>query len=172
MPDWLRDLFDWIGAIGDVGAIIAYTYGFWALWRARSAYLQRKRLLEKVGAEGTVAISIGIGVDIRADVEAFLGKQHPGVPLAYSFHQPGVVSAQAVPQLVQSIRAKMQPTVSSGQVRRALLFYGGPTSVAMALGAIFDNWVPVEVYQYNPSTKSYEHHFTLDLETVKGVRPL
>lgn len=172
MPVWLRSTLDWIGGVGDVGAIAAYVYGFLALWRARSRYLKRKALLDRVTAEGTVAVSIGIGVDIKSAVAAFLASHHAGVPLAYSYHRPGIVEATDVGSVIRDIRDGLQPTVSSGVVRRALVFYGGPSSVAMALGAIFDNWVPVEVYQFNSKNRTYEHHITLDLETVKGIGPV
>lgn len=172
MPVWLQHSLDWIGGVGDVGAIAAYAYGFYALWRARSGYLQRKRLMETMNVEGTVAISIGVGVEMEAAVRAHISKRHSGVPLAFSFHQAGVVPASDVAALVRRIRDDLRPTVSSGLVRRALMFYGGPYSVAMALGAIFDNWVPVEVYQYNSKNQEYEHTFTLDLETVKGIGPV
>jgi len=152
--------------------MVAYAYGVWALMTARSSYVKRRRLLERISTDGTVAVSVGVGRGIGNDVSAFLTERYDGVNLVCNIVQEGNVPVNEIPALIRRIRNELQSTVDAGSVKRALFFYGGPYSVAMALGAIFDNWVPVEVFQYDQDRRTYVHAFTLDRETVKGIGPV
>jgi len=47
---------------------------------------------------------------------------------------------------------------------------GTQRAAAVAVsGAPFDNWVSVEVFLRDTGRATYEHAYTLDAETVKGV---
>lgn len=37
------------------------------------------------------------------------------------------------------------------------LFISGPMQAAMMIGAIFDNWIPVKIYNMNPQSRQYEY---------------
>jgi len=169
MFGWLERIAEPAGTIGDLIAFGAYIYGFLALLRARSRYLERRRLLDVVPPDGTVAVSIGVGLTVKADVERYLRERFPSVPVAVDYHRPGVVSAPDFPKVIREIRDAMQAAMSTGTIRKAMLFYGGPSAIMAALGALADNWVPVDVFQLNQKSRDYEYTFTLDLETVKGL---
>ena len=47
------------------------------------------------------------------------------------------------------------------------LFYKGPVTMAMAIGAVTDNWVPIKVYEYTQG--AYRLNLVLEKETVKGL---
>lgn len=47
------------------------------------------------------------------------------------------------------------------------MFYKGPVTLAMGVGAILDNWIPIKVYQYSDGT--YKKDFVLEKGTVLGL---
>ncbi len=49
------------------------------------------------------------------------------------------------------------------------LFYKGPVSLAAGIGAVFDNWVPVHLYEFKDGT--YHRALTIEKESVRGLLP-
>ena len=49
------------------------------------------------------------------------------------------------------------------------LFYKGPVSFAAGVGAVFDNWAPVHLYEFKDGT--YHKALTIEKESVRGLLP-
>jgi hypothetical protein len=47
------------------------------------------------------------------------------------------------------------------------IYYQGPVTFAMALGAMFDNWVPVKIYAFRDG----RYHLDLALTTETFIAP-
>jgi len=60
------------------------------------------------------------------------------------------------PEFVMSLKKKRRFFQASGATE-ILLFISGPMQAAVMIGAIFDNWIPVKVYNFNPNTRKYEY---------------
>ena len=55
-----------------------------------------------------------------------------------------------------------------GDIRELHLFYGGPYAIAVGIGAIVDNWIPVHIHMYNQKESKYELAYILSAELIKG----
>jgi hypothetical protein len=173
--DWLRQLGNSAGWFANLIQIGAVAYVVVGLWRARRAYLRRRRMLELKPVEGAVAFAVGVGTHIEAPVTQFLVRRfgteagQPKVPLVKSYDKAGFIPTGNFLNIIREIRDDIDELRRRGDIREVHLFYAGPYAIAAGIGAIVDNWVPVHVYMYNNKTSEYEMAFTLSAETVKGI---
>jgi len=164
--DWLLNLI----------AIGAYIFSFGVLVREALRLRRLRKLKELRPSEGAIGLAIGVGVSVTEDARLYLrshfGEEPNGdlkVPLLMTYSKMGYFTKKELLDIIKEIRDKIRRLMIVGGVREVHLFYGGPLSVAAALGAIVDNWVPVKWYAHSKSTGEYEYFFTLDVETIKGL---
>jgi hypothetical protein len=158
-----------VGLSADVLGLAAFSVSAYLYWRLRSKYARAMKARAAIAADGTAAVAIGIGTSIAPDVRRYLQQHYPGVHLAVDYYREGMIRGPEYLDAIRAVRDELRHMMEVGPVRRVLLFYGGPYAPAVAIGALFDNWVPVEVFQRDTGRATYEHAYTLDAETVKGV---
>jgi hypothetical protein len=175
------DLVEWIKTTGNnwswLANILQIVSVIWVLIsfsQAKYAYNRRRKLLELQPSEGAVAVAIGVGTDIEASVRSFL-EEHFGssegkskVPLIKSYYRKGFIRATDFSSILIGIRDDMDELRRSGDIRELHLFYGGPYAIAVGIGAIVDNWIPVHVHMYNQKESKYELAYILSAELIKG----
>ncbi len=110
--------------------------------------------------------AIGIGGDIIGQVESFL-KANDLAHIPVEKHvEDGFLPAGKYYNVLSDL-LKIKNRLTQAGVTEVLVFYRGPVSLAMGIGSIFDNWVPVKVYEFKEGT--YHLNFVLDKETVIGL---
>ena len=72
----------------------------------------------------------------------------------------GLLPARKFYRLLGKLQEIKQELTDLG-VTEVHLFFRGPVTLAMGIGSLLDNWVPVKVYELNKSTGTYEFDFTL-----------
>jgi hypothetical protein len=152
-----------------VGVFVA---GFLFSYCVRRPYrwIKRKILIRKSPSSNAVAIVVGIGgkLDPKPPAEEYLNKHCPKVPILVEYRKPGFLSPDEIIGAVENVRDAVADLQSSRRyISEVLLFYAGPISVALAIGAMFANWVPVRVFQFNDG--KYSVQYILNRSLIKGV---
>ncbi len=175
MFEWLHNTGDsiaWLANILGVLQVVGVIWAIVAFLRARGEYRRRNKMLQVKPADGSVAISIGVGTHIAASVQGFL-ESHFGIvegkariPLVVSYDKTGHLPPADFLMVLHEIRRDIDELRKKSDIREVHLFYGGPYALAAGIGALLDNWVPVQVYMWE--NKGYVRAFTLSAETIKG----
>jgi hypothetical protein len=111
-----------------------------------------------------IAIAIGLGGSIQGAVMKWLYDFQRPMPVRdYSIE--GFVPEQRFGEVIREFNA-IKAELTDGGVTEVHLFYKGPVTLAMALGAILSNWVPLHVYAF--AEGSYRREITFDKKTVRG----
>jgi hypothetical protein len=121
-------------------SIAAFVWGFLRHRR------RRRRLAAIAGATArpqAFALAIGGGTIERAVADFLAGAYPHPIPLEEIAF--GEVSAQNVHRLLEQVRRAKERFQSDG-VTELHLFLKAPVALGAAIGAIFDNWVPVKLY--------------------------
>lgn len=174
MFDLIKKLGESLGWLANLFQVAGVLYLAVDLWRLRVKYKRRTRMLTLKPAQGAVALAVGVGTHIEAPVTKFLQQRfgsddgRPKVPLVASFSESGFVPTTKFFDILRRIRDDVDELRKRGDIREVHFFYAGPYAIAVGVGAIVDNWVPVHVYMYNSKTSDYELAFTLSAETTKG----
>lgn len=158
-------LRDWIGFVADLIAIGTLLFTLVVLWRAKRRLALALKTLQQRSGEAPVGLSIGLGQDIHNAVELHLKEQGLSMPV-YNYHKMGVVPSSQFHSVLRDILEIKQQITRAG-VKEVHLFYMGPVTLSVGLGAVLDNWVPVIVYKF--ANGQYEPEFVLQKETVLGL---
>lgn len=156
------NLLSWLANLIQVGSFVFVLVVF---WKART---ELKRYLQSRGttvSERPCALIIGLGGDITGQVEAFLKDKKWNFPIK-PYIRKGYFSPEEFMPILADLH-KVKDELTQAGVTEVHLFYRGPVTMAMAIGAITDNWVPVKVYDYKDGT--YHYHTTLEKGLVKGL---
>jgi hypothetical protein len=172
MTEWLTALIafgnglDWL--LNIIG-ILGYPVTLFLWLRERHRY---QRLIQKVRfvpAKGVVAVALGVGVPVRAEVEEYLRSHFKSkIPLTLIYEKQGFFSRPDLLIILEDIKNKLRELMETGEVTEVHLFYGGPIFIAAGLGAFLDNWRQVHWYAHSDKA-GYEYAFTLSNETIKGT---
>jgi len=77
----------------------------------------------------------------------------------------GFIPVEQFDQVLQEFR-KVKNELTNEGATEVHLFYKGPVTLAMALGALFSDWVPIKVYAFVDGV--YRLQITLDRRMVRG----
>lgn len=120
---------------------------------------RRLKALASTPSSRPVALAIGLGNSNEGAVRQQLkddGIQMDVIPLT---HQ-GFIKATEYPGLIRELK-EIKSRMSETGVTEVNIYYLGPVTFAMAIGAMFDNWVPVKVYAFRDG----KYHLDLALTT-------
>lgn len=160
----LSHLADLLGVVTAVPFLVTAAY---FASRARR-YRRRLRQLQGVTSAHPVALAVSLaGTRIRPAVEAFCANFTQQVKLV-ELYRPGGLSQAELPRVLLELQALKNRLMDEG-VSEVHLFLSCPLAVACAIGALFDNWVPVKVYQFNQG--QYEFWTTLHGGYVAELGP-
>ena len=135
------------------------------LTRSRRYKKQLKAMEESTG-DFPVAVSIGLsGTELEGQVRQFIKKNFSDMPLRTYAREAGVTK-EVIPSVIQGLK-DLKNELSREGVTEVHLFYSGPVALAIALGDLFNNWVPVKIYHLNRDKGAYEFWTVL----YKGLMP-
>lgn len=81
-----------------------------------------------------------------------------------SIYRSGNLDSSDYHEVLAEVFRRRQ-TLANLHCRRVLLFIGGPLALALGVGSMLDNWVPVLVYQWDAKESTYRYVYTLE----KGI---
>jgi hypothetical protein len=114
-----------------------------------------------------VALVVSLaGTRIRPAVESFCAGLAQPIPL-YDVQRQEHLTQAELPKVLLELHRLKNRLMDDG-VSEVHLFLSCPLAVACAIGALFDNWVPVKVYQFNQG--HYEFWTTLHGGYVLDLR--
>jgi hypothetical protein len=162
--DELSHLADALGVVTALPFLVTSVY---FVSRARR-FRRRLRQLEGVTSGRPIALAVSLaGTRIRSAVEAFCAGLGQSVKLV-EVHRPGGLTQAELSRVLLELQALKNRLMDDG-VSEVHLFLSCPLAVACAIGALFDNWVPVKVYQFNQG--QYEFWTTLHGGYVAELGP-
>lgn len=155
-------ILSWVANLIQIGSFLVVLY---LLWRNSRRLAQRLRELERRVSARPVALAIGLGGGIEGQVQAYLAAQDLEMAVE-SYAREGKVPAEQFSAILRDWQ-KIKDKLTEQGVTEVHLFYKGPVSLAVAIGAITRNWVPVKVY--NLEAEGYRQHLVLYKEAVIGA---
>ena len=159
-------IFDIIGVIADVAGLAALFFTAWVFFQAKRRLSRALQTLQTEYSASPIALAIGIGQDISGAVERYISATDgPDIPVQ-PYVRKGQVPKEEFLMVLQDM-LKIKQDLTAAGVTEVHLFYMGPVSLVIGIGAVFDNWVPVKVYQFANGT--YEPVLVLHKETVLSL---
>ncbi len=165
-----ESFWDLVGAVASIAQILTVTAAMIVIVRAKRRWEQLIKVVE-TPQEGVkaAAIAVGIGGSIEGAVRAYLDKAMPNreIPLV-AVERNHHLKPSECHSVLHELLALKQKLMDKG-VTEVHLFYRGPVTLAMGIGAILDNWVPVAVYELDKESGIYKRVLTLDKGAVYGL---
>lgn len=112
-----------------------------------------------------IALTIGLGGSVQGAVMKWLYDHELQMPVR-DYSVEGFIPPEQFGEIIREFN-NIKAELTRQGVTKVHLFYKGPVTLAMALGSIFSNWVPLEVYAF--SEGSYTLQMTFDRRTVRGL---
>jgi hypothetical protein len=138
-----------------VGTIAAFVFN---LFRYRRKRKELATIAGKAGHPRALALSFG-GGSIEQAVKEYLSTIYPEVNIPVEKYEKDEVTAENIHRYEEAVR-RLKERFQSENVTELHLFMKGPVALALAVGAIFDNWVGVKVY-HSKREGGYESWTTL-----------
>jgi len=102
-------------------------------------------------------LALGLGTDISSRVQGFLRQK--GEPLASLADQvisryvrapegEKFVPREDLPKVIAGLH-ELRKDLEAKNITELFFFYYGPVSLAVAVGRVFSNWVPVKMYNFS-----------------------
>jgi hypothetical protein len=159
---------DWLGLTANIMQIISFipfaVGGVYFFIKGRQLE-RRLRQLATTPTSRPVALAIGLGASDEGVVRQQLkddGLQMEVIPVTHE----GFVKAPDYPRILRELK-ELKSRLSDTGVTEVNIYYQGPVTFAMALGAMFDNWVPVKIYAFRDG----RYHLDLALTTDTFIAP-
>jgi len=154
MPTWLTstDSAVWLW-LDRVSILLSYLVVISIVAFVFNVFRYRRKRKELTEIEGKTALPKALclsfgGGSIKNAVRDYLKETYPDRKIAVSEYKGDEVTPQNVHKHEEGIR-KLKERYQSKGVTELHLFMKGPLGLALAVGAIFDNWVAVKIYQNN-----------------------
>lgn len=156
-----------VGWIANIIQIATAVFAIVVLLSTRRRLTQWMERQKRASGNAPAALAIGLAGGIRGQVEQYLKAQGRDMPIEDLDHAE-FVPMNRYPLLIRDLLKKKDALTKTG-VTELHLFYKGPVSFAAGIGAVFDNWVPVHVYEFKDGT--YHRALTIEKESVRGLLP-
>ncbi len=158
----LERIVSWVANSIQIGSVIFTVVSLWRARRALTRYLEARKTT--VTARPW-ALVISLGSDIQGQVQAYLQDQKLDMPIE-PYVREGYIASESVYKILRDL-VHVKDKLTKAGVTEVYLFYKGPVTLATAIGAVTDNWVPIKVYEYTKG--AYQLTCVLEKETVKGL---
>jgi hypothetical protein len=159
--NWFDNL-GWLANLIEIGSVVFTVVTLWRTRLALSRYLAARKT--KMTARPW-ALVISLGSDILGQVKGYLADEKMDMPIE-SYSREGFISTDEFYPILKSIMMIKDKLTQAGATE-VHLFYKGPVTMATAIGAATDNWIPIKVYEYTQGR--YQLACVLEKETVKGL---
>ncbi len=159
----------WLANLIQIGTAV---FTLFVVWQARRRLKRYAEGMQRRGGTVAIALAIGIGGSIKGAVRSYLDANGLAALEIRELAHEGRLPPEKFYRLLGQLHDVKQELTDLG-VTEAHLFYKGPVTLAMGIGSILDNWVPVKVYELNKETGTYVFNFTLGkgavLEALREV---
>jgi hypothetical protein len=91
---------------------------------------------------------------LKAEVENFMREKKWKMPIE-ELNLSGLTH-ENFSDFIEEVKKRRRVFQAKG-VTEVHLFISGPMQAAVMVGAIFDNWVPVKIYNMDPQSRKYEY---------------
>jgi len=160
-------LFNLLGVAANIIQVGSFVFVLYLLWRTRRQLKQHLARLKEQTSARPMALAIGLGGNIEGAVRQHLETHQLNMPIE-NFFREGFIPQEQFSIILRELMRTRDRLTNLG-VTEVHLFYRGPVTFAMALGALIYNWVPVKLYEYREG--EYKLNFVLEKETVLGLAP-
>ncbi len=145
-PKLLQDIIGWVANIIQIATAL---FALVVVIRTRR---RLNKLLRPDAANASTlnrsAIAIGIRGSIRGAVEQHLKEEClENIPI-FEVTRPGDIDKRQTYAVLKEV-SQLKQTLTEKGVKHVDLFYRGPVTLAMGIGSLLDNWVPVIAYDYH-----------------------
>jgi len=155
-----------LGFIADVIGVVTFLFTIGFFWYKARKYSKALKLLKKQETPRPIALAISLaGTDIKGTVEKYLQDNSLNMKLV-SFYKPEKITHDNFLNILAEIK-RIKLDMTKAGVTEVHLFLSSTLTLASAIGAIFDNWVPIKLYHYTGG--GYELHCVLEKETIVGL---
>lgn len=162
----MNDFLTVIGHIANVIGVFSFIVVVFLFLQARAQYRNYVKSREQGLGNAPWVLAVGINGSILGQVKPYLDEQGLSDLQVEEYVVEGYLPADRYYHTLRDL-LQIKNRLTTAGVTEVLLFYKGPVSLAMGIGSIFDNWVPVKIYEYAGGT--YHLSFVLDKETVIGL---
>ncbi len=146
--NWIQFLEATVGWLANIIQIATAIFALVLVMRTRR---KLNRMLtpnpEATQAERQVAIAIGIRGSIRGSVDAYLKKVNTTHMAIFDIFRPAEITKREAYDVLREVN-QLKQTLTDRGVDHVFLFYKGPVTLAMGIGALLDNWVPVTAHDF------------------------
>ncbi len=163
----MTTIWDIIGLILSIIQVLPLAFTLVVLWRTRRRMQQQLERERQKSGSAPMALAVGLAGSIKGAVQQYLDANNLQMPLE-SYVHPEFVAAEEYPHILQDL-LKIKDRLTQQHITELHLFYKGPVTLAMGIGATFDNWVPVKVYDYKDGV--YILVMIIEKEWVRGLLP-
>lgn len=161
MIQWER-LISWLA---NLIQITTFLFTLFVLWRTRRR-LKRIIAHQKFGGvrKKPLALAVGINGSIEGLVRAYLQNEHINMEVV-AIWRDGFIPHHKYYEVLNEL-GKIKQEFTNRGVTEVHLFYKGPVTLAMGIGAMFDNWVPVRTYELDKASGEYRPDLILGKGSV------
>lgn len=159
-----------VSTIVTVLSFLIWLYSAWALWQKRRQYKQRLALLpQQLGQGRPAALVVGLGrggASVRGTVEQYLRQHRPDIQVIEEVSRDRMIDEREFGVILDELLEVKSRLTESG-ITELHLFNRGPVTLAAAIGAMVDNWVPTTAYNYRDGT--YHPELVISKQTILGT---
>ena len=146
--DWGQILEKVIGWVANIIQIATAVFAFVVVYRSRRRLnAMLKHRAPETQLDQHVAIAVGIRGSILGSVKAYLKAENMADIAVFEVTRPGDITKRQVYDVLKEVNQLKQKLTEQGVVH-VYLFYKGPVTLAMGIGALLDNWVPVTAHDF------------------------
>lgn len=164
------NFWDIVGTIASIAQIVTLVAAVIVIVRAKQRWDRiSKTLADRAEGARPAAIAVGIGGSIKGAVDSYLKLTFSDLDMPVAeVKRDNFLKPTEMSGVLHELLELKQKLMDQG-VTEVHLFYRGPVTLAMGIGAMLDNWVPVHVYELGKDTGSYQFNLTLDKGAVLGL---
>lgn len=159
------EILDLIANVIQIVTFIPFVAGASYFFTKGLQLKRRLKALSDIPNNRPIALAVGLGAENVGAVRQQLkdeGKTMEVVSLSIA----GWVKPSEYLDLLKRLK-QLKNEFSSIGVNEVHLYYQGPITFAIAIGALFDNWVPIKVYSFRDG----RYHLDITLTTETFVSP-
>jgi hypothetical protein len=169
----MDEVWFWIANISGVLGIVTTglaAYSAFVLWRQSRRLAEQARVLAQIegfdqlreyheGVDSPAPVALALSLtpnagSIRRSVKSYIAKKGWSMEIL-EIEREGIRPAD-LKALIEEFRAKRRIIDTQG-FTEVHVFFSGPVAAAIIFGALYDNWIPVKVYQKVQASDDYEY---------------
>lgn len=164
-------MWEHLGNAASIIQIITAIPFVWGAYLFISMERRYKKRVEEVAKQETdkpaaMVISVS-GTDITNQVSQFILNKFGEIKI-YPLKKPAGITTENIPHILSEV-LNLKKKMTADGVTEVHLFLMAPVAFGVAIGAILDNWVRVDVYHLNREKNNYEYWTYLHKGFIPGL---